>query len=124
MTIQEKAKQYLSENPNVKKIFATADGFLFLEKKDAQNHAQTLEDKQVLTFETESETENNSSETENDKTPYELLKDGVKKIAERVKTVDDIPLLEAFILQEESEANREKVLKLLAERIEELKKEA
>lgn len=124
MTIQEKAKQYLSENPNVKKIFATADGFLFLEKKDAQNHAQTLEDKQVLTFEMKSETENNSSETENDKTPYELLKDGVKKIAERVKTVDDIPLLEAFILQEESEANREKVLKLLAERIEELKKEA
>lgn len=120
MTIQEKAKQYLSENPNVKKIFATADGFLFLEKKDAQNHAETLEDKQVLTFEAESEIEKEDNDSED---TYELLKVGVNKIAKRVKTINDIPLLEAFILQEESEANREKVLKLLAERIEELKTE-
>ncbi|MGK7648415.1 hypothetical protein ACSQ7D_00165 [Capnocytophaga sp. G1920] len=48
--MKEKAEQYFEENKEVKYLFATSDGFLFLQKKDAQNHAETLEDKQVDTF--------------------------------------------------------------------------
>ena len=50
MTTAEKAKQYFEENKATKELFATSDGFLFLLKKDAQNHAQTLEDSTVEEF--------------------------------------------------------------------------
>lgn len=55
MTIAEKAKQYLNNNKETKELFATSDGFLFLQKKDAQNHAQTLEDSSVEGFSREVE---------------------------------------------------------------------
>jgi len=53
MTTAEKAKQYFEENKSTKELFATSDGFLFLLKKDAQNHAQTLEDSSVEEFKQE-----------------------------------------------------------------------
>ena len=53
MTTAEKAKQYFEKNKNTKELFATSDGFLFLQKKDAQNHAQTLEDSTVEEFKQE-----------------------------------------------------------------------
>ena len=53
MTTAEKAKQYFEENKATKELFATSDGFLFLLKKDAQNHAQTLEDSSVEEFKQE-----------------------------------------------------------------------
>ena len=55
MTTVEKAKQYFEENKATKELFATSDGFLFLLKKDAQNHAQTLEDSSVEEFSREVE---------------------------------------------------------------------
>ena len=55
MTTAEKAKQYFEENKNTKELFATSDGFLFLQKKDAQNHAQTLEDSTVESYTNEVE---------------------------------------------------------------------
>ena len=54
MTTAEKAKQYFEKNKATKELFATSDGFLFLLKKDAQNHAQTLEDSTVEEFKSES----------------------------------------------------------------------
>ena len=50
MTTAEKAKQYFEENKATKELFATSDGFLFLLKKDAQNHSQTLEDSTVDSY--------------------------------------------------------------------------
>ena len=55
MTTAEKAKQYFEKNKNTKELFATSDGFLFLQKKDAQNHAQTLEDSTVESYTNEVE---------------------------------------------------------------------
>ena len=55
MTTAEKAKQYFEENKVTKELFATSDGFLFLLKKDAQNHAQTLEDSTVESYTNEVE---------------------------------------------------------------------
>ena len=55
MTTTEKAKQYLENNKETKELFATSDGFLFLLKKDAQNHAQTLEDSTVESYTNEVE---------------------------------------------------------------------
>jgi len=55
MTTAEKAKQYFEETKATKELFATSDGFLFLLKKDAQNHAQTLEDSTVESYTNEVE---------------------------------------------------------------------
>jgi hypothetical protein len=55
MTTAEKAKQYFEKNKATKVLFATSDGFLFLLKKDAQNHAQTLEDSTVDSYTNEVE---------------------------------------------------------------------
>lgn len=55
MTTVEKAKQYFENNKETKELFATSDGFLFLLKKDAQNHAQTLEDSVVESYTNEVE---------------------------------------------------------------------
>ncbi len=117
MTIQEKAEQYLAENENIKQVFATSDGFLFLEKKDAQNHAQTLSDYEVQTFSQDEETDNEADEATS------ILNLSIKKMPKRVKQIGDVELLEALILEEENGKNRPKVLELLAKRIEELKKE-
>ena len=69
MTTAEKAKQYFEENKATKELFATSDGFLFLLKKDAQNHAQTLEDSSVEEFKQEasdqSDVPNKSDSSEN-----------------------------------------------------------
>ena len=62
MTTAEKAKQYFEENEATKELFATSDGFLFLLKKDAQNHAQTLEDSTVEEFKQEASDQSDVSE--------------------------------------------------------------
>ena len=62
MTTAEKAKQYFEENKATKELFATSDGFLFLLKKDAQNHAQTLEDSTVEEFKQEASDQSDVSE--------------------------------------------------------------
>ena len=103
----------MAENENVKQVFATSDGFLFLEKKDAQNHAQTLSDYEVKTFSQDEETDDATS----------ILNLSIKKMPKRVKLIEQVELLEVLILEEESGKNRPKVLELLAKRIEELKKE-
>ena len=62
MTTAEKAKQYFEENKATKELYATSDGFLFLLKKDAQNHAQTLEDSTVEEFKQEASDQSDVSE--------------------------------------------------------------
>ena len=62
MTTVEKAKQYFKGNKAAKELFATSDGFLFLLKKDAQNHAQTLEDSTVEEFKQEASDQSDVSE--------------------------------------------------------------
>ena len=62
MTTAEKAKQYFENNKEAKELFATSDGFLFLLKKDAQNHAQTLEDSTVEEFKQEASDQSDVSE--------------------------------------------------------------
>ena len=63
MTTVEKAKQYFKENKATKELFATSDGFLFLLKKDAQNHAQTLEDSTVEEFKQEASDQSEKSDS-------------------------------------------------------------
>ena len=66
MTTAEKAKQYFEQNKETKELFATSDGFLFLLKKDAQNHAQTLEDSTVESYTNEvTETPEKTEQSEN-----------------------------------------------------------
>ena len=62
MTTAEKAKQYFENNKEAKELFATSDGFLFLLKKDAQNHAQILEDSSVEEFKQEASDQSGVSE--------------------------------------------------------------
>lgn len=63
MTTAEKAKQYFEKNKATKELFATSDGFLFLQKKDAQNHAQILEDSTVEEFKQEASDQSEKSDS-------------------------------------------------------------
>ena len=125
MTTAEKAKQYLENNKETKELFATSDGFLFLLKKDAQNHAQTLEDSAVESYNSSDLLdESDDSEGANQGAPTDILQFSKKKLEKAITTIEDIGLLEALILQEENEQNRSEVLSLLADRIETLKNQA
>ena len=125
MTTVEKAKQYFENNKETKELFATSDGFLFLLKKDAQNHAQTLEDS-VVEYYNSSDLldESDDSEGANQGDPTDIVQLSKKKLEKAITTIEDIGLLEALILQEENEQNRSEVLSLLADRIETLKNQA
>ena len=125
MTTAEKAKQYFEENKATKELFATSDGFLFLLKKDAQNHAQTLENSTVESYNSSDLLdESDDSEGANQGDPTDILQLSKKKLEKAITTIEDIGLLEALILQEENEQNRSEVLSLLADRIETLKNQA
>ena len=125
MTTVEKAKQDFENNKETKELFATSDGFLFLLKKDAQNHAQTLEDSVVEYYNSaDLLDELDDSEGANQGDPTDILQLSKKKLEKAITTIEDIGLLEALILQEENEQNRSEVLSLLADRIETLKNKA
>lgn len=125
MTTAEIAKQYFKENKATKELFATSDGFLFLLKKDAQNHAQTLEDSSVECYNSSDLLdESDDSEGTNQGDPADILQLSKKKLEKAIDSIEDIGLLEALILQEENEQNRSEVLSLLAGRIEIIKNQA
>lgn len=48
--LQEKASKFFKENPKAKKVLGTSDEFLFTNRKNANNHAQSLDDKEVFYF--------------------------------------------------------------------------
>ena len=125
MTLEGIAKKYFKENKETKELFATSDNFLFLLKKDAQNHAQTLEDSTVKCYNSsELLDESDDSEEVNQGDPTDILQLSKKKLEKAIDSIEDIGLLEALILQEENEQNRSEVLSLLADRIETLKNQA
>mgnify|MGYP001690856158 FL=1 len=126
MTAAEKAKQYFENNKETKELFATSDGFLFLLKKDAQNHAQTLDDSVVESYNFSDLLDESDDEQTGDVDPTnpDILQLSKKKLEKAIMTIEDIGLLEALILQEENEQNRSEVLTLLADRIETLKNQA
>ncbi|RKW14198.1 MAG: hypothetical protein D8H93_10780 [Capnocytophaga sp.] len=125
MTLEGIAKKYFKENKETKELFATSDNFLFLLKKDAQNHAQTLDDSAVESYNSSDLLdESDDSEGANQGDPTDILQLSKKKLEKAITTIEDIGLLEALILQEENEQNRSEVLSLLADRIETLKNQA
>ena len=125
MTTTEKAKQYLENNKETKELFATSDGFLFLLKKDAQNHAQTLDDNTVENYNSSDLLdESDDSEGANQGDPTDILQLSKEKLEKAITSIEDVDLLETLILQEENEQNRSEVLSLLADRIETLKNQA
>ncbi|MFC2497165.1 hypothetical protein [Capnocytophaga granulosa] len=125
MTLEGIAKKYFKENKETKELFATSDNFLFLLKKDAQNHAQTLEDSTVKCYNSsELLDESDDSEEVNQGDPTDILQLSKKKLEKAIDSIEDIGLLEALILQEENEQNRSEVLSLLAGRIEIIKNQA
>ena len=126
MTAAEKAKQYFENNKETKELFATSDGFLFLLKKDAQNHAQTLDDNTVESYNSSDLLDESDDEQTGDVDPTspDILQLGKKKLEKAITSIEDVDLLETLILQEENEQNRSEVLSLLADRIETLKNQA
>ena len=126
MTTAEKAKQYFENNKETKELFATSDGFLFLLKKDAQNHAQTLDDSTVESYNSSDLLDESDDEQTGDVDPTspDILQLGKKKLEKAITSIEDVDLLETLILQEENEQNRSEVLSLLADRIETLKNQA
>ena len=126
MTAAEIAKQYFENNKETKELFATSDGFLFLLKKDAQNHAQTLDDSAVESYNSSDLLDESDDEQTGDVDPTspDILQLVKKKLEKAITSIEDVDLLETLILQEENEQNRSEVLSLLADRIETLKNQA
>lgn len=126
MTTAEKVKQYFENNKETKELFTTSDGFLFLLKKDAQNHAQTLDDSTVESYNSSDLLDESDDEQTGDVDPTspDILQLGKKKLEKAITSIKDVDLLETLILQEENEQNRSEVLSLLADRIETLKNQA
>ena len=125
MTTAEKVKQYFENNKETKELFATSDGFLFLLKKDAQNHAQTLDDSIVESYNSSDLLdESDDSEGANQGDSTDILQLSKKKLEKAITSIEDIDMLETLILQEENEQNRSEVLSLLAGRIEIIKNQA
>ena len=126
MTAAEKAKQYFENNKETKELFATSDGFLFLLKKDAQNHAQTLDDNTVESYNSSDLLDESDDEQTGDVDPTspDILQLGKKKLEKAITSIEDVDLLETLILQEENEQNRSEVLTLIADRIETIKNQA
>lgn len=114
METQEKAQKYLSEHADVPKVYSTADSFLFLRQDHARAHANSLENKEVKTHQREEEKEAK---------PFNTLDGSVEQVQKSIKTIEDVDLLEALILEEEANANRKGVLESIAKQIENLKKE-
>lgn len=112
MTKQQQAKEYFSRHPERERVFGTSDGFLFEEKQNAAKHATTLENKEVITF--NNETENTADE------PKSLLQLSVNKLAEAIKKEDNTQLMEALLTQEKESAKRKGAIEVLEDRIKEL----
>ena len=126
MTTAEKAKQYFENNKETKELFATSDGFLFLLKKDAQNHAQTLDNSAVESYNSSDLLDESDDEQTGDVDPTspDILQLSKKKLEKAIASIEDVDLLETLILQEENEQNRSEVLTLIADRIETIKNQA
>ena len=126
MTTVEKAKQYFENNKETKELFATSDGFLFLLKKDAQNHAQTLDNSAVESYNSSDLLDESDDEQTGDVDPTspDILQLSKKKLEKAIASIEDVDLLETLILQEENEQNRSEVLTLIADRIETIKNQA
>ena len=126
MTAAEIAKQYFENNKETKELFATSDGFLFLLKKDAQNHAQTLDDNTVESYNSSDLLDESDDEQTGDVDPTspDILQLSKKKLEKAIASIEDVDLLETLILQEENEQNRSEVLTLIADRIETIKNQA
>jgi hypothetical protein len=126
MTAAEIAKQYFENNKETKELFATSDGFLFLLKKDAQNHAQTLDNSAVESYNSSDLLDESDDEQTGDVDPTspDILQLSKKKLEKAIASIEDVDLLETLILQEENEQNRSEVLTLIADRIETIKNQA
>ncbi|MDO5608259.1 MAG: hypothetical protein Q4G08_07390 [Capnocytophaga sp.] len=110
MEIKEKAQHYLAEHPNVPQVFTTADGFMFLMKKDAQTHAEGLDSKKIEVY-----------GQEKDLPISNILSEKAKQTATAIPLIKKIEALENRILDEETGANRKRVLKNPTQQTEQLK---
>ena len=100
------AKKYLADNPKCDVIHSTTDGNLFYVKGDAVNHAKTLKDATVTTFERTEKvaSDDNTNDGKTAAVPYakrnndllkaELVSRGIEFNEAGVKA-DFIALLEA-----------------------------
>ena len=96
---QKKAQDYFAQNKGVKEVYATSDGFLFIQKQSANTHAATLEKKEVQTFNSVvtaestakklSDFEKETAKIEADKKKAAKKVADAKKKAEAKKQADD-----------------------------------
>lgn len=66
--LQKKATEYFAKNKDAKVVFLTADGFMFLKRNFASDHANTLEGKEVFDFKNPNHVESNTDQTEDGNT--------------------------------------------------------
>lgn len=82
--LQKKATEYFVKNKDAKVVFLTADGFMFLKRNFASDHANTLEGKEVFDFKNPNHVEGETDQTGEGNTllneeQKQLLASGLKK---------------------------------------------
>lgn len=50
MSLEKKAQEFFEANPATEQVHYTSDGFAFVHKPNAIDHAATLEEKEIKTF--------------------------------------------------------------------------
>lgn len=110
MNIDKKVEAFF-ERDQSKEVHATSDGFLFRRKDQARAHAGTLSNKEVSTY-----TQASATPTQG----VSVLDGNLEHVEKAAQAVEDIGVLEALILEEESNANRKGALDILNARIADL----
>ena len=82
--LQKKATEYFAKNKDAKVVFLTADGFMFLKRNFASDHANTLEGNEVFDFKNPNHVESDTDQTEDGnnqltEAQIQLLASGLKK---------------------------------------------
>lgn len=113
---KQKALDYLKSNADTKEVFATSDGFLFIKKTDAVEHAKTLnaDNPEVETFTNSADAKQNVVKDDTKKpNPAELKAIKDKAIADYTELFGTAPAanLSAKKIQELIDAKKEELAK-------------
>lgn len=123
MTNKEVANHVFARNPKIDKVYVTSDKQAFLEKHQAEGHAQRLKDQKVEPFSKNAEEaeEKLKSKVKKLKTKSTDILDGnVSEVADKVKTIGTVEELNTLAEREKAGDDRKGVKEAIDKRIAEL----
>lgn len=111
--LQKKATEYFVKNKDAKVVFLTADGFMFLNRNFASDHANTLEGKEVFDFKNPSHVESDTDQTADDNTQLNEEQKQLLATGLEVKNYNAIKALAKVLNIETPDQKAETLIKAL-----------